>query len=220
MNFSWISPKLTVADCDVGKGQFATQAIARGELLAVFGGRVMTRDEFDRLPPHIQHYPYQINENPELLIGPMKVEDVSDGDYFNHSCNPNAGFRGALHLVALKAISVDEQITFDYATCMTGDFGNMDCSCGEPDCRRFISGDDWMIPGLQLKYAGHWQPYIEEKILAWRQAQNAPVERRQGDRRLAPRGAALPTGITADRRHCSIYGRRLQDCHSAPDAAA
>jgi hypothetical protein len=218
MNFNWTNPKLVVANCEVGKGQFAAQAIACGELLAAFGGRVMTRDDFDRLPPEIQHYPYQISENPELLFGPMQRADMSDGDYFNHSCNPNAGFRGALHLVALRAIAVGEQVTFDYATCMTGDFGNMPCSCGEPDCRRFISGDDWKIPSLQQKYAGYWQPYIEEKILAWRLARNArSMERRSGDRRVAPRGAALPPGITTDRRSHSISGRRLED-RNAPTA--
>lgn len=57
-------------------------------------------------------------------------------------------------------------MTFDYATCMTGTFGNMPCSCKENECRRLISGDDWKMPRLQLKYAGYWQPYIQQKILA------------------------------------------------------
>lgn len=165
MKFNWINSKLAVADCELGKGQFATQDIGGGELLAVFGGRVMTLDEFDRLPPEIQHYPYQIGENPDLLFDPMQAEDMSDGDFFNHSCNPNAGFRGTLQLVSMKAIAAGEQVTFDYAMCMTGDFGNMPCSCGEKECRQFITGDDWKIPGLQQKYAGYWQPYIQEKIL-------------------------------------------------------
>jgi hypothetical protein len=164
MNFHWINPKLAVAECELGKGQFATQAITGGGLLAVFGGRVMTLEEFDRLPPEIQHYPYQISENPDLLFGPMRAEDISGGDFFNHSCNPNAGFRGALHLVAIRAIAAGEQVTFDYATCMTADFGNMPCACGAEECRGFISGDDWKIPGLQQKYVGYWQPYIQEKI--------------------------------------------------------
>jgi hypothetical protein len=36
-----------------------------------------------------------------------------------------------------------------------------------------------------------------------------PLERRLGDRRVAPVGAALPPGITADRRMAS--GRRTED---------
>jgi len=40
-----------------------------------------------------------------------------------------------------------------------------------------------------------------------------PLERRLGDRRVAPSGAALPRGITADRRMAS--GRRTEDRKSA-----
>jgi hypothetical protein len=36
-----------------------------------------------------------------------------------------------------------------------------------------------------------------------------PLERRLGDRRVAPRDAALPAGVTADRRKAS--GRRAED---------
>ena len=36
-----------------------------------------------------------------------------------------------------------------------------------------------------------------------------PLERRLGDRRVAPRDAALPRKITADRR--TISGRRAED---------
>jgi hypothetical protein len=36
-----------------------------------------------------------------------------------------------------------------------------------------------------------------------------PLERRLSDRRMAPRGAALPTGLSADRRQVSC--RRAED---------
>lgn len=41
-----------------------------------------------------------------------------------------------------------------------------------------------------------------------------PLERRLGDRRVAPRDAALPPGITSDRRRSS--SRRAEDRKSAP----
>ncbi|MGB9094668.1 MAG: hypothetical protein WCB93_11180 [Gallionella sp.] len=40
-----------------------------------------------------------------------------------------------------------------------------------------------------------------------------PLERRLGDRRVAPRGAALPPEITADRR--KVTSRRSEDRKSA-----
>lgn len=41
-----------------------------------------------------------------------------------------------------------------------------------------------------------------------------PLERRLGDRRIAPRDAALPVEITADRR--KITSRRAEDRKSVP----
>ncbi len=40
-----------------------------------------------------------------------------------------------------------------------------------------------------------------------------PLERRLGDRRIAPRNAALPTGLSADRRR--ITSRRTEDRKTA-----
>ena len=45
------------------------------------------------------------------------------------------------------------------------------------------------------------------------QVEFIPLERRLGDRRIAPRGAALPPGITADRRKMS--SRRSEERKSA-----
>jgi hypothetical protein len=42
-----------------------------------------------------------------------------------------------------------------------------------------------------------------------------PLERRLGDRRVAPRDAALPPRIKADRRMVSVSGRRTEDRKSA-----
>jgi hypothetical protein len=47
------------------------------------------------------------------------------------------------------------------------------------------------------------------------QVEFIPLERRLGDRRIAPRDAALPAEIKADRRKV-IAGRRMEDRKPAP----
>ncbi len=47
------------------------------------------------------------------------------------------------------------------------------------------------------------------------QVEFIPLERRLGDRRIAPRDAALPSDIKADRRKV-ISGRRMEDRKAAP----
>jgi hypothetical protein len=69
----------------------------------------------------------------------------------------------------MRDIAVGRQITIDYALCMTADnrtadILNMDCLCGEANCRKFITGNDWKLPELQQRYRSYSQPYIEEKI--------------------------------------------------------
>lgn len=164
MDLTWVASKVSSAPCGIGHGQFAIAAIGAGELIAVFGGSVMTMEQFKHLPPELQHYPYQIYDDPELLLGPIRHEDIGNGEYFNHRCDPNAGFQGTQHLVAMRTIAPGEEITFDYATCMTGDWGDMPCRCGATHCRRFITGNDWRRPDLQARYKGHFVPYIEDKI--------------------------------------------------------
>ncbi|MBW8457642.1 MAG: hypothetical protein WA146_10790 [Thiobacillus sp.] len=48
------------------------------------------------------------------------------------------------------------------------------------------------------------------------QVEFIPLERRLGDRRVAPRDAALPEGITADRR--TATSRRTEDRKPEPPA--
>jgi len=38
------------------------------------------------------------------------------------------------------------------------------CLCGAKNCRGFIAEDDWRRPGLQKKYNGWFQWFLQEKI--------------------------------------------------------
>ena len=160
---NWVSPKTEPRQSgSSGWGVYANEAIAQDERVAVFGGHVVTFDLFEKLPQHCQDYSYQIAD--DLVFAYLDVSEMGDNDCFNHSCHPNAGWRGHLELIALRDIATDEELTFDYATCLTADFGDMDCECGAPNCRGRVTGEDWQLPELQQLYRGYFQPYIEAKI--------------------------------------------------------
>ena len=38
------------------------------------------------------------------------------------------------------------------------------CACGALDCRGTITGDDWRLPAVRARYAGHFAPFINERI--------------------------------------------------------
>ena len=92
-------------------------------------------------------------------------------DYFNHSCDPNAGLKGQIFFVALRNIAVNEEIAFDYAMALHEPEGfeteyksGFDCNCGSANCRGKVTYNDWKITELQDRYNGFFSWYIQEKI--------------------------------------------------------
>lgn len=171
--FSWMNPKLEVKDTKkYGKGVYAKEIIKKGEMIAVIGGHILTiADENELLKKGGKSIDKWVEISNEFSIGPTTDKEADNTNHINinHSCNPNAGFKGQIFLVAMKTIGRDEQINFDYAMCMcsnpkSSSFFRMKCLCGEKKCRGYITEDDWKNPELQKKYNGYFQWYLQEKI--------------------------------------------------------
>jgi hypothetical protein len=73
-----------------------------------------------------------------------------------------AGLAGVL-LVAIRDVNQGEELTTDYALFDTSP-GEMACRCRTPSCRRTITGADWQLGELQVKYAGYFSSYIQRRI--------------------------------------------------------
>lgn len=103
--FSWMSPKLEVRSTDrYGKGVFAKEAIKKGEMLFVMGGYILTIEDENNLQGVVADKPIEISE--QFSIGPRKPADLDrmPQHYVNHSCNPNAGFKGQIFMMAMRNI--------------------------------------------------------------------------------------------------------------------
>lgn len=83
---------------------------------------------------------------------------------FNHSCDPNTWFDGDV-LVTRRAIAAGEELTYDYAT-GPADWSDraLYCHCETYRCRQVVERDDWRIPQLQQRYAGHFAPAVQRLI--------------------------------------------------------
>lgn len=163
---NWTNEKLETKEIkDFGKGVFAKKDIKKDELLCVFGGYIIpVKGE-----PENSDYDLQIAE--DLLISSQGDHD--GGSFFNSSCEPNAGFKGQIFLVAMRNIKRGEQICFDYAMVLSHSKGakkyKIKCHCGSKNCRGYITENDWKIPELQKKYSGYFQWYLQEKINRFKQ---------------------------------------------------
>ena len=149
-----------------GFGTFAKKNLPQGTLLMVIGGRIATLKQEAALPLPLRDAGLQIAS--DLVLSPFSRRYVGGITKVNHSCDPNAGFHGQVFLVAIRDISLGEEVTFDYAMCL-GDSKKaapyrLACHCGSKRCREIITDTDWTIPDLQARYRGFFQPYLQARI--------------------------------------------------------
>ena len=159
----YVSPKLVTRSHPEkgGCGVFADTFLPVGELLVVWGGNVVTGEQFARLSPREKMHSLQVEE--DLYQVPSRPEP-EPGDFINHSCTPNAGLNSSISLVALRDIEPGEEICLDYAMSDGSPYDEFDCACGTPFCRGRVTGDDWQRPDLQARYAGYFSPYLQRRI--------------------------------------------------------
>ena len=85
----------------------------------------------------------------------------------NHSCDPNCGIRvnetGAHDFVAIRDISISEELVFDYAMRNYGvDYFPKQCMCGSKRCRGRVTGWKDLPDEKKKEYEGLVAPYLLE----------------------------------------------------------
>jgi SET domain-containing protein len=162
-NLTYRSPKTEPRPSPIhGTGLFARQDIAAGEIVAIKGGRILTRRQWAAVEPELG--PAEIQIADDFFIAPERQEEREGSMlYSNHSCEPNAALQGQIVFVAMRDIAAGEELTHDWATTDDLDYV-MECRCGAPTCRGTITGKDWMKPELREKYRGWFCWFLQRKI--------------------------------------------------------
>lgn len=142
----------------------AGEPIGVGELVAVWGGSVVTREFIAKLV-HAGRTVVQIDE--ELFLA---SEGSDASDWINHSCDPNLGLRGQIVLIAIRPIAAGEELCFDYAMTDGSAYDEFDCRCGARWCRGRVTADDWQLASLQQRYGDYFSPYLARRIAMRRSA--------------------------------------------------
>src|SRR5216684_4057525 len=137
----YLSPKLEArpAPNKGGMGVYACEPIRRGEVVAMWGGRVIPVEEIYYYNEELRRYLIQVEEG--LFLTPSWPTEPAE--YFNHSCDPNTGLSGQSALVAMRDIEPGEEVCFDYAMSESHPLFEFDCHCGSPLCRGRTSAEDW-----------------------------------------------------------------------------
>ncbi len=154
-----------------GCGLLATEPIRAGETTwwhdpaaLAPSGAVVTRAQLARMSDRerVEFHTRAWQLGPDLWCAGSPDADPSL--LMNHSCDPNTWFISDSVMVARRDISTGEEITYDYATSETEQLC-VTCRCGTALCRGLISDDDYALPDLRVRYAGHRLSYIDAALV-------------------------------------------------------
>lgn len=158
---SMVSEKVAIENSQInGKGMFAKEKIAKGEVVFIKGGHILKRDQ---LFASVKINSYLPIDDEYFIAANTPEEEEGIKLYNNHSCNPNCGLRGEITFVAMRDIEKGEELTCDYAFIDDDDY-EFECTCGSDNCRKRITGQDWKIPELHSRYKEYFAAYLQEKI--------------------------------------------------------
>jgi SET domain-containing protein len=164
---SYLSPKCSTQRSPIhGWGIFAKQGIARGEMIALWGGVVYSMEEVTEIAKHYPHFEtHTVSIYKDFYLGPLDtdVSRLDEAELFNHSCDPNAGVKEQIVIVARRPILQGEEVCFDYDTTEIEAVPFV-CRCRTPQCRGLIDGSAWKNASFRVRHYGYLSWYIEELI--------------------------------------------------------
>ncbi|WP_010568258.1 S-adenosylmethionine decarboxylase [Leptospira broomii] len=108
--FSFLRSAIEINSTESGEAFLVTrEAIAAGEVVAVWGGKAVHKNELAGLSglstPHRVHSDF-------YLVSPLHDDGIDSIHYIRQSIEPNCGFQGDITLVALRDIPAGEEITY------------------------------------------------------------------------------------------------------------
>jgi hypothetical protein len=161
----WFSDGLEVRNSSIhGRGLFVSRYLTGGSDILRLGGFLFHISE-RRSGSVMPSTTTPLSENVLLAEPSGGSKDYSD--YINHSCDPNIGFRDAISLVAIRDIPTDEELVIDYAfwECDPDWKLRQTCNCGRGNCRKNITGKDWMLVRPTDHLFRYFSPFVKRRIL-------------------------------------------------------
>ncbi|MEP6673525.1 MAG: SET domain-containing protein-lysine N-methyltransferase [Ferruginibacter sp.] len=138
----------------VGFGIYASTNIIAGDI--IFRGeekpqRIVTKSHVEKFwsddeKKLFRQYAYPVSNEVYILWD----NNPSEWAPQNHSCEPNTVYQG-LDVIAIRNISVGEELTLDYAELLNDESESFDCQCGTASCRGLIQGVNGNSVTLRLQ---------------------------------------------------------------------
>jgi hypothetical protein len=143
---------LIVAPSKNGDGLFTSININKDSPILEMRGDLVKLEDSGKIDAQLfENYYLQIS--PDTYLGPSGSID----DKINHSCKPNCYLHiigNRVILYALHFIKAGAELTFDYSTTSTESKEDwvMQCNCGDFNCRKEISGYNYLPDSIKQSY--------------------------------------------------------------------
>ena len=146
--FVYVAPTTTC-----GLGLFTARPLARGDIAV----RLRDPDYLKHVVPYAEARARGFGHTDIFQVGPDAFLLPFGGldDFTNHSCDPNCGLRvfvDGFDMIALRAVSAHEELTYDYSTHQEHPEEDMDCRCGAASCRGVVRSFSTLPAALRERY--------------------------------------------------------------------
>lgn len=166
--YSWISSKVELFTSPIDHwGISASDVIEKGEVIRIWGGILIPETKIGIGQINSTSFIAADEEDGILYYlktPPEELKNNHPANYGNHSCEPNMWLDGPNKWIALRRILSGEEICSDYALFTADPVWKMLCKCNTSKCRKIITGKDWEKKELQVRYSGHFSPFITRRI--------------------------------------------------------
>lgn len=133
----YTSPRTKVRPSAIDKfGLFTTRPVARGVVVAAWGGKILTKQELAKLPSTFRTN-YALPVYKGFYLAETKPDELDSADFVNHSCEPNSVIKNLLVMVTKRNIKRGEELTADFDT-GPGVGKKSRCRCGARNCRATV----------------------------------------------------------------------------------
>lgn len=147
-----------------GIGLFAGEKINCGEVVLSFGGVLAFQS--NRFSGQYKSSTF-VGISESIMLCELEDSEKDLSDYINHSCDPNVGMLDCLTVVAIKDINQGDEIVCDYAFWEADENWMLEteCKCGSSNCRRKITGRDWMKITPETDNYKFYSPFLKRRII-------------------------------------------------------
>ena len=98
----------------------------------------------------------------EGFWGPVDINYISLPWHMNHCCAGNVGFNEQGDFVTIKYVRAGAELSYDYGLLITNPKFKLACQCGSRNCRKIITGNDWLDPSYRRKNTNIMAPELRD----------------------------------------------------------